>query len=568
MAKFCRIVWSLLLVLALTGCSTSHYRNSADKEVAKIIAEKSAGVPNMDPHFSIDQTNAISLEGLPRVEKVEEFLGPGKEAETDAAILNLEKALALAIQHSREYRNQKEMLYLEALSLTLDRHRFTPIFSSGGNVSLQNQPKDVAKAIDELAGTQTSLLQRDTQVLQQYNVSGRGNLGASTLLRSGATLANSITVDFLRFLSGDLRFLVRSSVGATLTQPLLRGAGYRVTMENLTQAERNTLYALRDYTQYRKEFSVRVAMGYYGVLQARDAARNQYLGYQKSAQNLTRGRAFAEEGRIAQGELGQMEQAALSSEASWINAIRSYKQSLDQFKILIGLPTEARLVLDDRDLDQLQVHHPSLTAEDAVGVALATRLDVQTARDRCDDAERRVKVAANGLKPRLDLVAGGAVDNTPGNNNPASLDFERARGNVGLNLDLALDRKAQRNNYRSTLIARERALRQRQSQEDNVKLQIYDGWRNLDQAKRSYELSEMGVQLAERRVEEQELLAELGRIRARDLLEAQSALITSRNERTSALVRHTTARLQFWRDMGILFIKENGQWEELTDAKR
>jgi outer membrane protein TolC len=101
-----------------------------------------------------------------------------------------------------------------------------------------------------------------------------------------------------------------------------------------------------------------------------------------------------------------------------------------------------------------------------------------------------------------------------------------------------------------------------------VKLQIYDGWRNLDQAKRSYELSEMGVQLAERRVEEQELLAELGRIRARDLLEAQSALITSRNERTSALVRHTTARLQFWRDMGILFIKENGQWEELTDAKR
>jgi hypothetical protein len=32
-------------------------------------------------------------------------------------------------------------------------------------------------------------------------------------------------------------------------------------------------------------------------------------------------------------------------------------------------------------------------------------------------------------------------------------------------------------------------------------------------------------------------------------------------------VGHTIARLEFWRDMGILFIKENGQWEEVTDGE-
>ena len=36
-------------------------------------------------------------------------------------------------------------------------------------------------------------------------------------------------------------------------------------------------------------------------------------------------------------------------------------------------------------------------------------------------------------------------------------------------------------------------------------------------------------------------------------------------QRTQALVTHTIARLQFWNNMGILYIKENGQWEEIRD---
>ena len=37
---------------------------------------------------------------------------------------------------------------------------------------------------------------------------------------------------------------------------------------------------------------------------------------------------------------------------------------------------------------------------------------------------------------------------------------------------------------------------------------------------------------------------------------------TSKDQLTQALVAHTIARLQFWDNMGILYIKDNGQWEE------
>ena len=51
-------------------------------------------------------------------------------------------------------------------------------------------------------------------------------------------------------------------------------------------------------------------------------------------------------------------------------------------------------------------------------------------------------------------------------------------------------------------------------------------------------------------------------------MDAQNDLIASKNQRTQALVNHTNARLQFWNDMGILYIKENGQWKEINDTKK
>jgi outer membrane protein TolC len=135
--------------------------------------------------------------------------------------------------------------------------------------------------------------------------------------------------------------------------------------------------------------------------------------------------------------------------------------------------------------------------------------------------------------------------------------------NAGLDIDPILDRKALRNAYRSTLIAYEAALRQRSLAEDQLKLQVRDAWRNLDQARRSYDVAVESVRLSERRVEEQNLLAELGQATAQDQVDAQNDLITSQNSLTSALVGHTIARLGFWRDMGLLYINDDGRWKEL-----
>lgn len=562
-----RLWIGLPLALLLAGCTAAHYRKSADATAYRAIRQKTPLVRNMDPNFTIEQTNQLSLEGLPISTNVPESLGPEGERERGARILRLEEALAIAVQHSRAYQSRKEGLYLAALSLALTRHQFTPIFSGSGSAAYSGATERAVRfELDEATGELKPVL--SDELVEQQQVNASGQLGASWLMLGVGRLTTAFTADFLRFVTGDPRLTTSSQLTAQFTRPLLRDAGFKAQMEALTQAERQMLYDLRDFTRYRREFSVGIATAYYGVLGGRDTVRNNFLNLQSSRKNAERTRSLAEEGRVTQSDLGRLAQQELSAESAWINAIRNYQQSLDNFKLQLGLTVDESIILDDGELAALQIRHPEIAVEDSIQVALAARLDYLNSKDELEDADRKVKVAANFLKPRVDFTSSVTVNSNPSQNSGLPLpEFDRYRYSAGLNVDPAFDRTAERNSYRGALISRDRAARAVEQQSDEIKLQVRDSWRSLDQAKRSFEISEIGVKLAERRVEEQTLLAELSRSRAQDQVDAQNDYVNSKNQLTQALVAHTIARLQFWNNMGILYIKEHGQWEEIKDEK-
>lgn len=557
----------LLILLGAAGCTTKYFRKSADKQVYGIVRNKSPAVPNMDPHFTIEQTNSPLLEQLPISTNAPDFLGAYGERERGARALSLESALALAIHYSRSYQSRKEQLYLSALNLTLSRHRFTPIFNAEGNI---NYGGETERAVAYQLNQATGLLEPvvSDSLVEQQRIAANGTLlGADWLIRGVGELSASLTADFIRFVTGGPQTLSQSQLNASFTRPLLQNTAFKAEMEALTQDERQVLYDLRDFTRYRKDFAVQIATAYYGVLGSRDAARNNFLNLKSSRKNAERSRALAQEGRITQSDLGRLEQQELTAESSWINAIRNYQQALDNFKLQLGLSVDANLVLEDRELERLQIRDPKLSVDESIRIALVARLDYLNVKDELGDAGRKVDVAISALKPRVDFVSTVNMSSNPDRTGGLQMpDPQRYSWSAGALVDPGLDRLPQRNNYRTALITRERARRAVDEQEDQIKLQVRDSWRTLDQAKRNYEISEIGVTIAQRRVEEQNLLAELGRAKALDQVDAENSLNDSKNQRTQALVTHTIARLQFWDNLGILYIKDNGQWEETHDA--
>jgi outer membrane protein TolC len=562
----CPLLPVVLLSAAVAGCSAKFHRESADTEVRKVIQGKISAVPGVGSDFEIERTNSLSLGGFPMAAAAPEFLGTNAQREAAARVLSLERALDLAIKHNRVHQTRREQLYTAALTLTLARHKFTPVFSSEGRARAIGEAKRrTHDIIDGTTGTKRNV--PGDGFAEDRHVSADGGVDLGWLWRDVGIVTMAFTTDFLRYLTGDPRAAASSAVNATFIRPLLRNAGFQQQIEALTQAERDLLYDLRAFAQHRKTFSVQVAGAYYGVLGSRDTVRNNHLNLLSSRKNAERTRELAREGRVTQSDLGRLEQQELSAESAWNNALRSYQQALDNFKLLhLGVPVDTNLILDDRELEALKIQHPNLDPDDAVAVALAARPDHQNALDACDDAARKVKVAAEALKPQVDLVAAASFGSGSKSRGFPLPDPERYNWSAGLDVDLPLDRKAERNAYRTAIITEQATRRAAEKNADDIRLEVRDGWRALDQARRNYEISELGVKLAERRVEEQSLLAELGRAKAQDQVDAQNDLISSKNQRTQALVTHTITRLQFWADMGILRIAEDGRWNELKDT--
>jgi hypothetical protein len=224
------------VVLMLAGCTAAHHRRSADKEVYRIIQQVEKSVFGRTNAFSIDTpySQRKPQEVLPS-ELIEDRL------QTNRRVLTIEGALQLAVTNSRRYQAEKERLYLAALTLTGERYAFTPQFFASATPSWS----------------------RDSGGSQSDTVASRA--GVSQLLKSGGRLGVTLANDLFSYFTGDPRHSVVNTISVNLAQPLLRGFGRNSqAVENLTQAERNVVYAVRNFKYFQDQFAVEIVTDYFG----------------------------------------------------------------------------------------------------------------------------------------------------------------------------------------------------------------------------------------------------------------------------------------------------------------
>ena len=542
------------LLCAVPACTGNFHKKWADREVFGILRTKSGDVPNAGKGLlDISPPPPVSLDKLAKNFTTVEFLGDKAEVEKDARVITLTDALQYGVERNRTYLGQKENLYLTALDLTGVRHEFALIPYAKGNS--EYVASRAQSSVNQFVTTRT--------------LTAHGDTGFSALQSSGAVLATNLSTDFVRLLTGKLTNASDSKFAASLTQPLLRGAGALAVTEPLTQAERDVLYSIRDFTQYRKNFTISVATQFYQTLQNRDKARNAFLAYQAFKKMIDEQAALTDANRPGRTltSLGLLKQAELTYHRTWIGAVLTYVAALDDLKITLGLPVEQRILLDQHELDKLELINPPGSLDEAMTTAQTTRLDLWNQRDTVTDAERHVKVAKQNLLPSVNTVVKYSAQGDP-RSNGMEIDSRRHQFSAGLDVDLHLDQKPVRNDLRAAQIAEQRARRNLELAEDNIRRDVRASWRNLGLAREQYELAEVSIKLNKSRLALEEQLDVEGRGQSRDLIDAQAALIQSNDDRIAALISHTIARVQLWRDMGILFIKKDGRWADVLLKER
>ncbi len=464
----------------------------------------------------------------------------------DAPSFNLTDALAYAIDHSREYRNQKENLFITALNLLRERHLWGPRFFDTLSAGVSGTPE---------AGDHDQAL----EVVNSFRVTQR--------LPDGGDLSATALVNFVHLLN-DTSNGGGEGQDASLTLsarvPLLRGAGW-VAREDLIQAERDLIYAARSFERFRRQFFFNVSSRYYDLLQQQAALANQKRQLGSFQWLARRTQAFAEGGEQPFFEVQRAQQQVLFARNNLINTQERYDRDLDSFKLLLGMATEAPLRILPTEV---KIPQPALDDGDAVRTALSLRLDLQTIYDRVDDARRGVEVARNDLKADLDL-AGSVTLNTDANKTRAGADFDLGSSsyNLGVTYALPLDRQIEQIAYRRALVDLERAERTHTQQRDTIVQEVRSSIRQIHLAQATLELQKQNIEVARKRL--RGVVLRLRSLGPRDFIEAEGDLLEAENRLDEAVRDLRVSILRYLLDTGQMRISATGAWQppaQLTQA--
>lgn len=622
--------------------------------------------------------------------------------ERNAVVLDGDRATELALLNSRDYQTNLENIYIQALGLTLDRFQFDLQFFLNRNTNFRH--------------IGSSSLPAESNTFSQLS-----NFGFTRNLAAGGQLLVDFANSFVWEFTGRTR-TASSSIGATLIQPLLRGFGRNVQLENLTQSERNVLYAVRSYARFRKQFWAAINVdggGYLQLLRQVQGVRNAQANLRSQEENYALYQKLFEGGRTQVTNVDQVYQALLSARRDVISTEIELQNSLDRFKILLGIPPRIPVELDDsplnrfilvdpavdrlrEELDQFErsrkseldappnldelkksietlknlsdrtdgvvstseraltlwsedlarpipldeeeqvqrakeayeqqkgkpaeirmelkkvkeklrlqseqlnemtrarawqdvveatrdlaaimdaaiateslariymLHLPEQTEteEQILPFAKENRLDLQNVRGQVTDAWRRVSVVANALQSDVTVRLDANVVTEPGGKNPVAFGAEGSSLSAGLQIDGPLNRRAERNAYRFSLIQFQRARRDFMALSDSIELEMRTGLRELRRQRINFDIAKQQLLVAVRQLalERRLLTAPVQNNQGRGddgaatlrILNAQQSLLVARNGLADSFFNYEQQRIRLLINSEKLQLDERG----------
>jgi len=517
----------LVAVAFLAGScrSAEEYVAEADADVYALVAARRAALVEDPEAFSIDPPEDSLRQRILRA--------AAAGAPLEVGSLTLADCLEIAFENNRDAAAEREQLYRAALDLTLERWRFgwQPSATASGNL--------------------------DGSLEEASSWSADADLGLTRLFGSGARVVAGIGLGLFENLITEDGVVLNSNFDLSVTQPLLRGFGSEIVMESLTQAERDLVYAVRNYERFRRTFAFDVASRYLRLLQQADGLANEIANAESVRLVSERNQALARAGRLNDIQVDQARQNELSASNGVIDAQQALDSAIDDFKFFLGLPIEAQVEFDLAQLEELESNELSdveIAEDDAIAIALLGRYDHLNALGRVDDAQRAARIAEDQLRGGLGLVA--SVGGTSNDDRPVDYDKDDISWGIGLDLDLPVDQIPERNSYRNALISLQANQRAAEEFADSITVGVRDALRDLRSRSESYTIQRQSVALAERRVESSSRNLEAGRAETRDLLESQESLLSARNSRTRALIDFRLAELALWRDLELLEVQD------------
>jgi outer membrane protein TolC len=375
-----------------------------------------------------------------------------------------------------------------------------------------------------------------------------------TPLQTGGTVTASLPV-------ADADGVSEAAASVSVIQSLLRGAGTQVNTYSLQIAG----YEKGGVDAFTKLQAINILANADAAYWYLYAARRQ-LAVNREQYKLAESQVRTARVKVAAGSLPKIEivraeaglssglDAVISAETAVRDRERDLKRIMNRPDLPLNSPVDINTVTDPDpkglDLDQ----------EALVKAALENRMEMAELEFLLAAGDLEIARAKNNLLPQLDLEYGYSAGGQGGSVSGAfgGLFRELTQDHrVGLSATIPLGNRAAEAQYRQARLAKVRTELNRQQQEQQIRLDVYDAVDGLQQSWRRILAAEQGVTRAYRDYRVEQSQFQLGRRTSTEVVLAASRLADALSRRISAFADYEVTQVQLARATGTLLGRGN-----------
>jgi outer membrane protein len=450
-----------------------------------IIPYLRGGNFNSPPIFMILWISLVLLFPVSSLQAAEkEILMKNREAQKSAPItLTVEQSVDLALSNNRNITSSRFRAESQQHSVTAAKSDFDVKISPGVNTNFFR---------------------------------GSNNVGAGVAIRkkleTGATVSLYPTVNV-----ADQQYW--NDVSLTIEQPLFKGFGEDVNLDNVRSAEFSKQTAVRNIYQTKVNISLEMITTFYNAVKQReinnlyDIMASRLKGH--SAVAMAKGKV----GLATPMETYRAEIRLKEAEDSATQASEAYLDAQDRIKVILSLPLKTEIAL----VTPAPPDYMPSELSTVIDTALKNRIEIEQARAEIREAERRSLVMKQNTLPGVNLVMSVgqyAMADTFGQ----AATLSQNRWNVALQGSTDLQRTAEKAAYQQSLLNVKMLHLDLENRMEEIDKQVRKQWNAFKEDEKRIRIRKEQMQQAREKLALAEVKYAHGMADNFDVIEAETEL--------------------------------------------
>jgi len=341
-----------------------------------------------------------------------------------------------------------------------------------------------------------------------------------------------------------------SSLGVTVTQPLLKNFGRENTDININVSRLSKFASLEHFNTVLLNTVTQVRTEYFKLYSLREQ-----LLVAKTSLELARKILNDTKAQVAAGVLPAMETinaefGVYAREKDLIDAERAVSDEVDVLRLLLQIKGKGDIITVD-----LPRHDPYDVNEDAALKQAMDRPNIKEQRRNLDIAELQTRVFNNRIQPDLSLSASTSLvglGHTYSRNLETLASVDNPAWSLGLTFTYPLGNNAAENDYRKSRLKTEQTAVQLRSLEESAANDVKSAIRGIISTYKQIAVADRGRAYAEERLRAYLRKKDVGLATNKDVLDVENDLVAARNNQIAAAVNYDNAITHLWQVTGEL----------------